>query len=135
MPGWRRMGSTSNGGLRRTGSRRGWKGAGRRSIWCTSWREALRRSIRRRCAPMAGRGRPPPSKGRRGNLLLAETPPDFQALRAADLGLARAWRDHSRPLFEEAFRQGYLVTDFVYLRGETWPRAYYILLQGETTFG
>jgi predicted GNAT superfamily acetyltransferase len=70
-----------------------------------------------------------------GNLLLAEIPPDFQALRAADLGLARAWREHSRPLFEAAFRQGYLVTDFVYLRGETSPRAYYILLQGETTFG
>jgi predicted GNAT superfamily acetyltransferase len=70
-----------------------------------------------------------------GNLLLAEIPPDFQALRAADLGLARAWREHSRPLFEAAFQQGYLVTDFVYLRGETSPRAYYILLQGETTFG
>jgi len=70
-----------------------------------------------------------------GNLVLAEIPPDFQALRTADLGLARAWREHSRPLFEEAFRQGYLVTDFVYLRGETSPRAYYILLQGETTFG
>jgi len=70
-----------------------------------------------------------------GNLVLAEIPPDFQALRNADLGLARAWREHSRPLFEEAFRLGYLVTDFVYLRGETSPRAYYILLQGETTFG
>ena len=70
-----------------------------------------------------------------GNLLLAEIPPDFQSLRAADLGLARAWREHSRPLFEAAFQQGYLVTDFVYLRGETSPRAYYILLQGETTFG
>jgi predicted GNAT superfamily acetyltransferase len=69
------------------------------------------------------------------NLLLAEIPPDFQALRSADLGLARAWREHSRLMFEEAFRLGYLATDFVYLRGETSPRAYYILLQGETTFG
>jgi predicted GNAT superfamily acetyltransferase len=70
-----------------------------------------------------------------GTLLLVEIPPDFQALRAADVGLARAWREHSRALFEDAFRLGYLVTDFVYLRGETSPRAYYILLQGETTFG
>jgi predicted GNAT superfamily acetyltransferase len=69
------------------------------------------------------------------NLLLAEIPPDFQALRAADLGLAHAWREHSRALFEQAFPLGYLVTDFVFLRGETSPRAYYILLQGETTFG
>jgi predicted GNAT superfamily acetyltransferase len=70
-----------------------------------------------------------------GNLLLAEIPPDFQALRSADLGLARAWREHSRGLFEQAFAQGYLVSDFVYLRGETSPRAYYVLIQGETTFG
>jgi predicted GNAT superfamily acetyltransferase len=68
-------------------------------------------------------------------LLLAEIPPDFQSLRAADLGLARAWREHSRTLFEQAFEQGYLVTDFIYLRGETSPRAYYVLLQGEATFG
>jgi predicted GNAT superfamily acetyltransferase len=69
------------------------------------------------------------------NLLLVEIPPDFQALRASDLGLARAWRAHSRSLFEQAFEQGYLVTDFIHLRGETSPRAYYVLLQGETTFG
>ena len=71
----------------------------------------------------------------RANLLLAEIPPDFQALRAADRGLAQAWRDHSRALFEQAFAEGYLVSDFIYLRGETAPRAYYVLLQGETTFG
>ncbi len=69
------------------------------------------------------------------NLLLAEIPPDFQALRQADIGLARAWREHSRALFEEVFRVGYMVTDFVFLRGETSPRAYYVLLQGESTFG
>ena len=71
----------------------------------------------------------------RANLLLAEIPPDFQALRQADLGLARAWREQCRALFEEVFRLGYMVTDFVFLRGETSPRAYYILLQGESTFG
>jgi predicted GNAT superfamily acetyltransferase len=71
----------------------------------------------------------------RGTVLLAEIPPDFQRLREADLGLARAWREHSRSLFEDVFRAGYLVTDFIYLRGETSPRAFYVLLQGETTFG
>ncbi|HMK07645.1 MAG TPA: hypothetical protein VK449_01310 [Anaerolineales bacterium] len=68
-------------------------------------------------------------------VLLAEIPPDFQGLRAADLGLARAWREHSRALFELAFGLGYLVTDFLYLGGETSPRAFYVLIQGETTFG
>ncbi len=79
----------------------------------------------------------PPPEGERpeSNLVLVEIPPDFQALKAADLGLARAWRDHSRPLFEDLFRRGYLVTDFIFLRGETSPRAYYVLLQGESTFG
>ena len=75
-------------------------------------------------------GEPPES-----NLVLVEIPPDFQALKAADLALARTWRGHSRSLFEALFHQGYLVTDFVFLRGETSPRAYYVLLQGESTFG
>lgn len=70
-----------------------------------------------------------------GNVLLVEIPSDFQAMRGADLGLARAWRQHSRAVFEETFRLGYLVTDFVYLKGETSPRAYYVLIQGGTTFG
>lgn len=79
---------------------------------------------------------PPPEAERpEATLVLVEIPPDFQALKAADLGLATAWRDHSRSLFEDLFTQGYLATDFVFLRGETSPRAYYVLLQGESTFG
>jgi len=85
---------------------------------------------------LAGWPEPPPSAEQpESNLVLVEIPPDFLALRAADLGLARAWRDHSRALFEHLFRLGYLVTDFVFLRGETSPRAYYVLIQGESTFG
>jgi predicted GNAT superfamily acetyltransferase len=78
---------------------------------------------------------PPDYEWSESNLLLVEIPPDFQALRAADLGLARAWREHSRALFEDAFRAGYLVSDFIFLRRETAPRAYYVLVQGEATFG
>lgn len=70
-----------------------------------------------------------------GLLALVEIPPDFQSLKAADLGLALHWREHSRTIFEAAFGAGYLVTDFVYLHGETSPRAYYVLSHGESTFG
>jgi predicted GNAT superfamily acetyltransferase len=79
----------------------------------------------------------PPQTGETpdANLVLVEIPPDFQALKAADMTLAGAWRTHSRDLFEGLFRQGYLVTDFIFLRGETSPRAYYVLIQGEATFG
>jgi predicted GNAT superfamily acetyltransferase len=66
------------------------------------------------------------------NLLLVEIPADFQALKAADTGLALAWRLHTRLLFEGLFNQGYLVTDFVHLPG-TQPRSFYVLTHGEST--
>lgn len=79
---------------------------------------------------------PPASFAAAGaNLLLVEIPPDFLGLKAADPALGRAWREHSRELFEDVFARGYLVTDFVYLRGEASPRAYYVLSHGESTFG
>ena len=64
-----------------------------------------------------------------GTLLLIEIPPDIQALKAADLPLARDWRFYGREIFEEAFTAGYLVTDFVHDEG----RSYYVLTHGETT--
>lgn len=70
-----------------------------------------------------------------GSLALVEIPPDFQALKAKDLGLARAWRDHTRLVFEQAFSTGYMVTDFVHLRGERVPRSYYLLSFGDGTLG
>jgi predicted GNAT superfamily acetyltransferase len=70
-----------------------------------------------------------------GSLALVEIPPDFQSLKARDLGLARAWRDHSRLVFEQAFATGYMVTDFVHLRGERVPRSYYLLSFGDSTLG
>ena len=64
-----------------------------------------------------------------GALLLLEVPPDFLALNAADLTLARDWRFYSREAFEEAFAAGYLVTDFVHEAG----RSFYVLTHGEAT--
>jgi predicted GNAT superfamily acetyltransferase len=67
-----------------------------------------------------------------GRLALAEIPPDFLALKQADLGLARDWRFFTRELFETAFSAGYLVTDFVFDRAAA-PRACYVLTHGEAT--
>lgn len=64
-----------------------------------------------------------------GRLLLAEIPPDFDALKEADFTLARDWRFFSREVFETAFARGYIVTDFV--REEL--RSFYVLADGEST--
>jgi predicted GNAT superfamily acetyltransferase len=65
-------------------------------------------------------------------LLLVEIPSNFQALRAADPGLALEWRLHTRGLFEDLFARGYLITDFVYLPGGE-PRSFYVVSHGEST--
>ncbi|GAB4476273.1 MAG: hypothetical protein Kow00124_18240 [Anaerolineae bacterium] len=52
-----------------------------------------------------------------------EIPYDYHALRDADRGLARAWRDHARALFEAAFAGGYVVKYF----GAEGGRAFYTL--------
>ncbi len=69
------------------------------------------------------------------NLALVEIPPDFQKLKRADLGLAAEWRALTRVIFENAFARGYVVTDFVHLKGEKFPRSYYVLSLGEATLG
>lgn len=66
------------------------------------------------------------------NILLVEIPSDFLALKVADIGLAKEWRIESRTLFEDLFKRGYLVTDFVYLPGDI-PRSYYVMSHGEGT--
>lgn len=65
-------------------------------------------------------------------ILLVEIPADFLALKEADIGLAKEWRLASREIFENLFVDGYLVTDFVHLRGE-YSRSYYVLSHGEGT--
>lgn len=65
-------------------------------------------------------------------ILLVEIPADFQALKLADIKLALEWRMHSRTVFEELFKAGYLVTDFVHSTNQPF-RSYYVLIHGETT--
>jgi predicted GNAT superfamily acetyltransferase len=77
-------------------------------------------------------GQVPPLEG---NLLLAEIPSDFLALKEADFSLAHEWRFFSRDVFETAFAAGYLVTDYVFDRTGEIPRSFYILTHGETPFG
>jgi len=43
---------------------------------------------------------------------LVQIPAHFQALKELDFDAARAWRNHSRALFEAAFAQGYVVIGF-----------------------
>jgi predicted GNAT superfamily acetyltransferase len=68
-------------------------------------------------------------------LALVEIPADIQAIRTADPELARAWREQTREIFTHMFNSGYLITDFVYLKGEQFPRSYYVLAFGEATLG
>jgi predicted GNAT superfamily acetyltransferase len=64
--------------------------------------------------------------------LLVEIPADFQALKTADIKLAKEWRLHTRAIFEALFTAGYLVTDFV--QSSYLPkRSYYVLVHGDTT--
>ncbi|MEK6256582.1 MAG: hypothetical protein N2C13_04595, partial [Chloroflexota bacterium] len=67
-------------------------------------------------------------------LLLVEIPPDFQALRDADMDLAGIWRQHTRTAFELLFASEYMLTDFVFLPGAS-ARAYYVLSRGDQTLG
>ena len=50
---------------------------------------------------------------------LFEFPASIQAIKLADLGLAYAWRMHSRAIFEEAFAQGYSAVDLLYEDGRS----------------
>jgi predicted GNAT superfamily acetyltransferase len=70
-----------------------------------------------------------------GALALVEIPSDYPQLRARDPELGRAWREQTRSIFTDAFEAGYLVTDFVHLKGGRLPRSYYVLSHGESTLG
>ncbi|MER3467266.1 MAG: hypothetical protein C4312_01280, partial [Thermoflexus sp.] len=65
---------------------------------------------------------------------LVEIPHRFQEVKRQDPGLARAWRFHTRELFETAFALGYLVVDF--LRDQeagSPPRSFYALVRAHLT--
>ena len=66
-------------------------------------------------------------------LIAAEVPTDFMALKAADFALARDWRFFTREFFETAFAKGYIATDFVYDPGHEEPCSLYVLTDGEST--
>jgi len=72
------------------------------------------------CPPPGDPPRPPqtilPIEGDR---LLIQIPAHFQAIKSADLGLARAWREHTRALFEAVFAAGYTVVDLIFEDGQS----------------
>ena len=53
-------------------------------------------------------------RGVRGDRPLIAIPRNFQAIKSADMDLARQWQIETRRLFEDAFREGYVVTDVGY---------------------
>jgi predicted GNAT superfamily acetyltransferase len=50
---------------------------------------------------------------------LIQIPAHFQAIKTTDLGLAQAWRIHTRSLFETAFVAGYTVVDLLHEGGQS----------------
>jgi predicted GNAT superfamily acetyltransferase len=69
------------------------------------------------------------------SIILIEIPPDIAGIKEHDTELATNWRLQTRSLFEEAFAKGYLVTDFIFLKEERFPRSYYVLSYGERKLG
>jgi len=65
-------------------------------------------------------------------LLLVEIPADYLELKEKDISLAMEWRYHTREIFPNLFRLGYIVTDFVFLKGN-YSRSLYVLSHGEAT--
>ncbi len=65
-----------------------------------------------------------------GIFALVEIPANFQTLKVADPGLAREWKLQARAIFELAFAEGYLVTDFLHETVEGRERAFYVLSHG-----
>lgn len=66
-------------------------------------------------------------------MLLAEIPADFMQIRQSNFPLAVVWRIFTRQVFEECFRLGYLVTDFLY--DSVSRRSFYVLTHGQATLG
>jgi predicted GNAT superfamily acetyltransferase len=59
--------------------------------------------------------------------VLIEIPADFQAIKSADMGLARKWRLQTREIFLECFGAGYVATDFISEVQEGRRRNFYLL--------
>ncbi len=61
------------------------------------------------------------------DILLVEVPPEFQAIKAVSLDLARDWREATATLFTHYFDQGYTVVDFVSDSSGGERRNFYVL--------
>ena len=59
--------------------------------------------------------------------VLVEIPAHLQAIKVADMELARQWRAHTRELFEHCFATGYTVTEFISQAQDGLRRSYYVL--------
>lgn len=77
---------------------------------------------------VAGLPIPPEAVAYPERLALVEIPSNFRAIKEQAFTLAKRWRQHSRTLFETAFAQGFVVTDFLRDRDENGRlRSYYLL--------
>ena len=61
------------------------------------------------------------------DVVLVEIPAHVQAIKAADIELARQWRAQTRELFEGCFAAGYTVTEFISQVHDDLRRSYYVL--------
>jgi predicted GNAT superfamily acetyltransferase len=59
--------------------------------------------------------------------VLVEIPAHLQAIKAANMELARQWRAHTREIFERCFAAGYTVTEFISQVQDELRRSYYVL--------
>ena len=57
-------------------------------------------------------------------VLLVQIPPDLNAIKRVDLGIARGWRESTRDIFETYFRRGYVVTGFARSSEAQMPNVY-----------
>ena len=64
-------------------------------------------------------------------IVLVEIPTNFADMLARDRGLAQAWREHGRAVFEPVFADGYIATDFLHEEVEGRRRSFYVLIQGD----
>lgn len=62
-----------------------------------------------------------------GAMALIEIPTHYAALVDENPTLARAWRTHTRPIFNDLIRGGYIITDFLRQVYQERDRAFYLL--------
>jgi predicted GNAT superfamily acetyltransferase len=71
----------------------------------------------------------------KSSMALVEIPSDFLKIKEVDFELAGAWRVLTREIFEDAFDEGYLVSDFLFVKDGGEARSYYLLTHHEALEG